>query len=106
MRSSGIDLSLESKFATSAAPLGREVNENAAYLKWKYEENPYLNTTPVYVAVKAMLKNNRFNLWNESGKLSLPTVLVRSIQDPMRNIKWTLNDLCLLDIGSWDLRMV
>ena len=30
---------------------GPDVDINSAYLKWKYEENPYLDTTLIYLAL-------------------------------------------------------
>ena len=58
-------------------------------------------------SAKATLQSNRFNLWNEVKYFaSIPTVLVKRIQDQIKNAEWTLNDMRLLDIGSWDLRMV
>jgi GNAT superfamily N-acetyltransferase len=57
-------------------------------------------------SAKATLKSNRFDLWNEVEYFaSIPTVLVKRVQDQVKNAEWTLNDMRLLDIGSWDLRM-
>jgi GNAT superfamily N-acetyltransferase len=52
-------------------------------------------------SAKATLKSNRFKYF-----ASIPTVLVKGVQDQIENAEWTLKDLRLLDIGSWDLRMV